>query len=146
MAIFRQFRALIEALGAVAHSLQGVTAALEADLEAQQELGPAVDRLVGLELSRAKFEAEMSALVLKAEGKFKAAANAEARERQLKKSYERLADEIDAEGGITEDSAGGSVPGLDAAAGEAERLHALHLDVAPLDSKALALNHKFGRG
>ena len=65
-------------------------AAVVADLEkSQREYGPAIDRLDALELSRVRFEAECEGNLLKADGKLKAANNAEARERQLKRSYEK---------------------------------------------------------
>lgn len=57
------------------------------------------DRLDELEQSRSIFEAEMMALVMKAEGQYQAANNAESRTRTMKKSYEKLIDpfEIDSE-------------------------------------------------
>lgn len=145
MAIFRAFRRFLGALEAISEQLRAVVIALIEIGRLQSELGPARARLEALELSRVQFEAGMEGLVLKAEGKFKAANNAEARERQLKKSYERLADEIDLGGAEPKTPEGDPVLNNDAQAGEAERLHTLHLGVAPLDGKALALNHKWSR-
>lgn len=84
----------------------------------------------------------MEGLYLKAEGKAKAAANAEARERQLKKSYEANLDTFDPDG----EAGSGKSPILpdDVEAGETERMSALRLDVAP-DNKALAVRAKWGR-
>jgi len=115
---------------------------LEVIEERQQVLGDSIARLDELELSRARFEAEISGMVLKAEGKLKAANNSEARERQLKKSYESRIDPLYAEG---EESEGEGDPVLvdDVARGEDERLHAMRLDVAP-NHKANALRAKWG--
>ena len=77
-----QFRPLIESVEGLAVTLRGVA-------EIQREHGPATDRLDALELSRVRWEAECEGLLLKADGKLKAAAAAESRERQLKKSWER---------------------------------------------------------
>lgn len=137
MTIFRDFRALVAAL-------QDLVAVLEHGVEAQRELGPALDRLDALELSRHHFEAEIEGRLLQADGKLKAAKNAEARERQLKRSYENhLLDPINADG--EEGTEPPAVLPVDAQAGEAERLHSLRLDVAPT-GKALAVRAKFGMG
>lgn len=133
LTIFSDFRALVAAV-------RELVDVLEVTAGSQRELGPAISRVEALELHRAHFEAEMQGMLLKADGKLKAAANAEARERQLKKSYERDVDPLDP------DSEQGSerIPAGDAAAGEAERVPPLRLDVAPLNGKALALRAKFG--
>jgi len=115
---------------------------LTAIAEKQRELGPALDRLDALEISRHHFEAEIQGVLLKADGKLKAANNAEARERQLKKSYERFADPFPEEGDGSPSEAQEGVQQLDAAISEGERLQALRLDVAP-NHKAHALNYKW---
>lgn len=143
MSVFHPFRRLVVALEDLQRGVWAVVKALVELLDLQAKMGPALTRLESLELSRAQFEAEMGALVLKAEGKFKAANNAEARERQLKKSYEQLAAELDFEGVQPETPAGDPVLADDAPGSDAERLHSMRLDVAP-SPKALALRHKFG--
>ena len=133
--IFRDFRRLIEAI-------EHLYLAVKELAHVQQQLGPAVDRLEALELSRHHFEAEISGVLLKAEGKLKAANNSEARERQLKKSYDIRTDPLYQDG--EEPEAGGdTVPVLDAAGGEAERMQALRLDVAP-NHRETALRRKWG--
>jgi len=135
MTIFRDFRALVAAV-------RELVSVLEQAVQAHREIGPAVDRIGSLELSRHKFEAMMEGMLLKADGKLKAASNAEARERQLKRSYEKqLLDRFDSDGeqGAEEPA----VLGYDAAAGEGERVPALRLDVAP-NNKAAAVRAKFG--
>jgi len=111
--------------------------------EREKSLGPALDRLTALETSRHQFNAEIEGLLLRAEGKLKAAANAEARERQLKKHYEKLADPFAENGDGSTTEAQEGVRQLDAAIGEGERLQALRLGVAP-SNKALAQRAKWG--
>jgi len=135
LSIFRTFRHLLVAI----HEL---VAAIEDLAKAQTSATPAMDRLDALELSRDQFEAHMEGLYLKADGKFKAASNAEARERKMKESYEKDSDSFD-EGG--EAGPGGSpILPVDVEAGEAERVSALHLGLAP-NNKTAALAHKFAR-
>lgn len=135
MGIFRGFRQLLEALAVLAASIVELA-------KCQRDAGPPLERLDALELSRHQFEAQVEGVLLKAEGKLKAAANAEARERQLKKSYERDVDPLDP------DSEKGPPPAAihddDVEAGKEERVRALRLDVAPLNSKTAAVRAKWG--
>lgn len=103
--ILREFRRLLERLEHVeiqtsAHreALQGLTGAIRDLANAQREAGPSADRLDLLERHRVQFEADVEGLLLKAEGKLKAANNAEARERQMKASYEKNLDTFDPDG------------------------------------------------
>lgn len=134
--IFRDFRRLVEAL----QQLVGVLREL---LHVQRGAGPALDRISALELSRHQFEAEIQGVLLKADGKLKAANNAEARERQLKKSYERDADPF---GDPSEEVAEAGRPVLvnDAAERQGERVPSLRVGLAP-DRKAAALTAKWSR-
>lgn len=138
--ILREFRTLLDALvGAiVAH-----TDALRELARVQREAGPALERLEALELSRHQFEAEVQGALLEAKGKLRAANNSEARERQLKKSYEKDPDLFDDPG----DAGSGQSPILpdDAPPSETEGLSALRLAVASSPKEA-ALNYKWGRG
>lgn len=134
--VLQDFRRLIFAI-------EGLVAVLGETLLLQREAGPALDRIGALELSRHQFEAEMQGVLLKADGKLKAASNAEARERQLKKSYERDVDPF-SEDGEEVAEAGGAVLALDAPSGEAERVSALRLGVAA-DPKAGAVSAKWSR-
>lgn len=132
--ILRDFRALIAAL-------QQLVLIIQKLVQVQEALGPAAERLDALELSRHQFEAEIAGTLLKADGKLKAANNAEARERQLKRSYERIVDE-----GVVEGEPrppGGEIVGpLDAEPGEVEGVPPLRLDLAP-NNKAHALRAKW---
>lgn len=134
MTIFRDFRALVDAV-------QNLVAVLREHIEIHREAGPALKRLDSLELSRFQFEAEVQGILLKADGKLKAASNAEARERQLKKSYERDLDPFDPDG--QEGSKEDSVLPVDAPAGEAEGVRPVRMGVAP-NSKARAVKAKWG--
>ena len=106
-------------------------------------MGPAVERLEALELSRHQFEAKCEGLLLKAEGKLRAANNAEARERALRRSYEHLIDPLLDPGDQPEAPARNADGKDDAAPSEEERLQAMRLDVAP-SNKTLAQRAKFG--
>jgi len=141
--VFRAFRRLLAGIELIAERLQGLTVVLVKILRAQQELGPATDRLDNLERERAQFQAEIEGLLLRADGKLRAANNSEARERQLKKSYERLVDTVDENGDGSETSRRHSDSGNDVKAGEAEGVPPVHLDVAPTN-KTLAQRAKFG--
>jgi len=115
-------------------------AAVVADLEAcQREYGPAVDRLDALELGRVAWEAECEGLLLKADGKLKAANNAEARERQLKRSRDKQ-DPFDPNGEGTEGERAAIAEAL-----AATRPPEPHVpEEIPLTKKALALRAKWG--
>lgn len=104
-----------------------------------EQLGPALDRLTALELSRAQFEADMEGIFLKADGKEKAARNAEARTRTMKRHAENLFDPFDPDSQEEPEA----VRERHEPPGEAEGLQPVHLDMAP-DHKAQALNRKWG--
>lgn len=130
--MFRVFRDLVE-------SLVSLNASLDALLAAQREAGPAEDRLLELELSRAQWEADLQGLLSKAEGKLQAANNAEARERTMRKSYEKFIDPLDPDFEAEPET----VQRVHAAPGQEEGLQPVRVDVAP-DYRALALARKFG--
>ena len=134
LTVFHQFRRLVEAV-------QALAAALDDLVRIQRELGPALDRLETLEHSRHHFEAECEGMLLKADGKLKAASSAEQRERQLKKANERLSDPFDPDGEAVPE--GVAVLRNDAARGEAEGVPPVHLALAPND-KTHAVKAKWG--
>lgn len=145
MQIFRTISRLVETLEGIRGELAFLAGEVTRLCNVQREHGPAIDRLEALELSRAHFEAEMAGLLLKAEGQFKSARNAEARERQLKKSNESLADPLAEDGDTAETPEAFKLLSDDAAAREEEKLHAMRLVVAA-SPKTTALNHKWGVG
>jgi len=131
VSIFRDFRRIADALERLATSHS-------AALQAVKDHGPATDRLDALELDRHRFEAEMEGLLLKSEGKLKAANNSEARERHQREKHERDFDPFpeDREEGperLSELYADGS---------EEEELQPVHLGMEK-NSKAYALRAKF---
>lgn len=132
--IFRDFRRLVEAIFALCDRLKDLVVEL-------REAGPARDRLEALELSRHQFEAEVQGALLEAKGKLKASLSSEARERHMRKQNERDADPF-SEDGEEVAEAGRAVQSDHAAAGEAERVSAVRLDVAP-DNKAAAVAAKW---
>ena len=132
--ILQGFRRLVEAI-------QGATAALEDLVRIQRELGPALDRLEALERSRNHFEAECEGMLLKADGKLKAASSAEQRERQLNKTNQRLSLEFDPAG--EEGTERETVLPNDAAGGEAQGVPPVRLALAP-NNKAHAVRAKWG--
>jgi len=143
MGVLRRFSRLPGTLLGIKRALDDLVLVLGASLEAQQQLGSAIERLEALERSRAQFEAEMDGLVLKAEGKFRAANNAEARARTLKGSRERNSDPL-AEDGEHEETEGRHAGGDDdAAPSEADRLLGVRMAVASTN-KTLAQRAKFG--
>jgi len=102
-----------------------------------------VDRIEELELSRAKWEAELEGLLMKADSKLKASNNAEARTRVMKKSYESFADEglTDRETEIAQEVFQ-HIPDGNVAPSRAEPMPAMLEDVAQND-KAAAVRMKF---
>jgi len=86
--VFRTFRDLTQAL-------QGLRVAIVAFTRLHQANAPADARLEELERSRAMWEADMTALMMKAEGKLKASLNAESRARTMEKHVEKHLDPFD---------------------------------------------------
>ena len=141
--MFRVFRRFIAVLERIAESLQALVVPLIEINRLLKEQGPATKRLEALELSRHQWEAMCEGLLQKAEGKLRAANNAEARERANKKSYEHLLDPLAEVGDEPEAPPRDPDRDDDAAFSEEKRLHSLRLDVAP-NHKALAQRAKFG--
>jgi len=134
LVIFQGFRRFLEAIKAL-------TSALEELATIQRDLGPALDRLEVLERTRLQFEAQCEGMLLKADGKLKAAASAEARERQLKKANDRVAEPFpeDGEG----EPHGTFVLSDHAPPGEAPGMPPVRVALAP-NSKTAAVRAKFG--
>lgn len=132
MRVLRDFRRAVDAI-------ERIGVAVSAAQRQRMDTAPVLQRLLDLEQSRAIWEAEVEALLMKAEGKLKAAANSEARERTMQKSRETDPDPFDFDRVEVEEV----VPLGYAPASEEEALPAVRLDVAR-DHKTLALRHKFG--
>lgn len=95
--MFERHRASVEALQKIATCVEELSAQLLAG-RGGRENSEYMERLEGLELSRAKWEAEMEAALLRADGRYKAAAAAESRERTVRKAYEKIAAQVDGPG------------------------------------------------
>ena len=141
--VLRPVSRLVAALDATKGALREIVVELSELAATLKEQGPATARLEALELSRLQWEATCEGLLQKAEGKWRAATNAEARERANKKSYEHLLDPLAEIGEEPETAAPHPNSPHDAPPSEEERLSAMHLDVAP-SNKALAQRAKFG--
>jgi len=132
MRVLRQFSRLIEGVEALTDTLRTL-------VDVQRDTGPAGERLDALELSRHTFEAEIEAVLQRAEGKLNAASNSEARTRTMKKSYERFLDESDPEGKDEQEAVS---PGY-VDPGEEEGVQPLRLALASEDRKNNALRMKY---
>ena len=111
---------------------------LERAIEIQAENGSSDDRLQELERTRAYWEAQMEALVLKADSTLKSASNAESRSRTMVRHAEKLVDPFSEEGDEVPETA----PGGDDPRGEAEELLQVPVGMAP-NNKAHALRAKW---
>jgi len=85
MGVLKDFRRATDALERIATALNGA-------LRSTQASTLPLERLQELERSRSLWEADVEGLLQKAEGKLRAAANAEARERTMKDFHEDDAD------------------------------------------------------
>jgi len=134
--IFQTFRDLTQAIQSLADALvdgdDGPRAAV---------LG---ERLDGLELGRSLWEANMEALVLRAEGKLKASRNAEERARKMRSFDEDLFPDDDEDRAEAEiQRPGGVLPDVDVQASAEAGVHGVPVGVE-VDDKAYALRAKFG--
>ena len=129
------FRRLLEAI-------QGLTDAVHCLANIQERLGPAIDRLEALERSRVHFEADVEGMLLKADGKLKAATSAEQRERQLKKANDKLTDPFSPDGEAEPENPAW-VRRDDVEGGEGQGVPAVRLALAS-NNKAHAVRTKWG--
>jgi len=130
---------LIKDFRRAADALERMAAGMTAAQRERLDTAPVFERLQDLEQSRSMWEAEVEGILAKAEGKLKAAANSEARERTMRKSREADLDPF----GDDSDGFPEVVPIGDAPASEEEGVQPVRVDVAQ-DYKALALSRKFG--
>jgi len=123
-------------------AVDSLTRSMKVLASVQQDHAPSVDRLEALELGRVRWESECEGLLLKAEGKHNAAKAAEMRARSLNRAYEKHVADPFVEEGVEQELE--TVRDLDAQGSEAQRLPALHVDVAPPNKKAVAIAAKWG--
>jgi len=137
--VLSDFRSLPDAIVRLALSVNGVAVNLRDLIDLQRQNGPPDERLEELERTRAMWEAEMEALLLKANSTLKGAANAESRSRTMLKHAEKLTDPFAEEGDQGQDG----IPPEYGGVRPAEGVHDVPVGVAPLNSKALAQRLKF---
>ncbi len=136
MRVLQIFRDLTQAIQSLTNALvdgdDGPRAAV---------LGERLDRL---ELGRSLWEAEMEALVMRADGKLKASRNAEERARKMRNFDEDLFDDEPEDRAEAEEERPGSfVPVADVQASEEIGVYGVPVGVEN-DGKAHALRAKFG--
>ncbi len=143
--MFRIFREILVALQALTQAVLEVSITLMTQAQERPQGEDLTERLVALELSRAKWEAEMEAQAQRAETRFKGARAAEERSRKMRVPDE-AADEGPPDGvpSLTEDEwAELQLLRHDAEAGGAEEVPDLHQAVAP-SSRQKTLAAKWG--
>ena len=134
--MFSTFRRVAEAL----ERLATTQSQLVRTQPSEQRLDDLEQLVAQLELERSRWEAEIEAVLMKAQGKLKAAAASESRERTMRKTYEHLIDPLHRDGDEVEAEA--PVRGNHAAPGEGEGVPPVYMDVAPT-GKAYALRAKY---
>ena len=149
------FRALLEAIQAISGSLNSVRDSLLAwtmprsDIEGDAEIR---SRLDALEKSRALWEAEMEAVLVKADSTYKGAANAESRARTMLKKAKSLGFDDETDDGALDSeeelrqayASLGLVPAADAGHSGPDGLQAVREGVEGEPAKARAMRAKFG--
>jgi len=132
MGILKDFRRAVDAL-------ERVAASISAAARAQTDNSQLSERLSDLERGRTMWEADVEGLLQKAEGKLRAAANAEARERTMQKFNE---DELDPFGEDS-DEIQERVPEEDVEPSYPEEVQPLPVGMEAESRKAYALRMKY---
>lgn len=142
--MFSQFRATQNALQAIPGAVVMLAEQVEKARSTMLGFATLKARLEDLESSRAKWEAEMQAELLKAQGRYQAANNAEGRTQTTIRAYKKLlADVGDASPEEYEqDDWEDDVPSRDVERGEADGVQPLHLGLET-DAKTQRLRAKF---
>jgi len=123
--MFSPFRRVTEAIGDLAGVIR-TTASMMAEIaERRDELAPFEGRLEELERSRAKWEAEIDAYLLKADSTLRSANNAESRARTMRKHDQSNADPF----GDDREEVEAPVPEGYAPIGPEEELQPVHVGV-----------------
>ena len=125
---------VIREISRLPDAIHRLTATVQAFVQLERDTGSTDERLEELERSRALWEAEMEAMVMRVESRYKAAAAAEGRARKLSDKidlFDQDREEVET-----------PVPGNDASPSEEEEVHPMYLGLAP-NSKAYALRAKY---
>ena len=138
MSVLSEIRRLPEVIQNLTNAVMRVVAKLDLLIDLQAENGSSDDRLEELERTRAHWEAQMEALVLKADSTLKSASNAESRSRTMVRHAEKLVDPFSDEGEeVPETAPGGDDPRV-----EAEEVLPVPVDLAT-NNKAEAMRAKW---
>jgi len=132
MGVLKDFRRAADALERLAANLPAAN-------REHNEVSLLVEKIVALERSRALWEADVEGMLQKAEGKLRAAANAEARERTMKDFHEDDVDPFPPDSPEIQ----AQLQDEDAEVVEPEGVHVLSVDMAPETRKAFALRMKY---
>lgn len=143
MRVFQEIRALREAAEKAAYTAGKLTGAVLTLVELHKLNGPSEARLEDLERTRAHWEAEMEAMVLKADSTHRSAQNAESRARTMQKNYEKHFDPFDPDSVEDEDERGRGTRAVNGESGEEEGLLPLPMDLER-NPKAYAVRAKWG--
>ena len=138
MSVLSEIRRLPGVIKDLSTVIGMVGESLDLLVELQGQNGPADERLQELERTRAMWEAEMEAKLLKADSTLKSAANAEARSRTMLRNAEKIADPFAEEG----DEVEAAVPSGHDPRVEEEPMLAMPVGLAP-NNKAHALRAKW---
>jgi len=141
--MFSTFRAIRDASQRCASSLSAIAGLLPQVLQARAETEDLVGRLEDLELSRAKWEAEMEAELLRSQSTLRSANNAESRARTMEKRYEEHSDSGDPDSDPQPEPVW--VPPGDVAPSQEDELPPLRMDLEG-NNKAYATHLKWSQG
>jgi len=130
--MLKWFRRLVEAI-------ECLTSALEKTNSMREQGASVIERVEHLELTRAAWEAEVEGSVMKADGKLRAANNAEARARTMEKHVEKQLDPFGEEGEEIQER----ISARDVEGSEEDSMQPVHVAVA-VNNKTRALRMKFG--
>jgi len=143
MRIFQEIRALREAAEKAAFTAGKLTGAVLTLVELHKLRGPDEARLEDLERTRAHWEAEMEAMMLKADSTHRSAQNAESRARTMQKNYERHFDPFDPDSAEDEAEAPGAVRADNGEIGPTQEMYDVSVDLER-NTKAHAVRAKWG--
>ena len=132
MGVLKDFRRAADALERLAANLPAAN-------RERNEVALLVEKIVDLERSRALWEADVEGMLAKAEGKLRAAANAEARERTMKEFHEEELDPFPQDSPEVE----ARIQDNDAEAGFAEQVLPLPMGLEAESKKAFRLRMKY---
>jgi len=128
--MFRPFRVVVEAIQELALALRLSAKMQHRENQWREEHAPAEARVEELERSRAKWEAEIEALLMKADSTLRSANNAEARARTMAKHEESRSDPFPEDGDPVEED---NLPGYAPVSPE-ERVLDVRMDLAANDA------------